>query len=81
MELEDAIHTALLTLKEGFEGEMTHKILLKLVPSLFVFVLLIKGIVSEPAEHLLGFEGKRGIVGPRFRKLTTGEVQDYLDNL
>ena len=23
MELEDAIHTALLTLKEGFEGEMT----------------------------------------------------------
>jgi 20S proteasome subunit alpha 2 len=23
MELEDAIHNALLTLKEGFEGEMT----------------------------------------------------------
>ena len=23
MELEDAIHTALLTLREGFEGEMT----------------------------------------------------------
>jgi len=23
MELEDAIHTAILTLKEGFEGEMT----------------------------------------------------------
>ncbi len=23
MELEDAVHTALLTLKEGFEGEMT----------------------------------------------------------
>jgi 20S proteasome subunit alpha 2 len=25
MELEDAIHTAMLTLKEGFEGEMTNK--------------------------------------------------------
>jgi 20S proteasome subunit alpha 2 len=23
MELEDAVHTALLTLREGFEGEMT----------------------------------------------------------
>jgi 20S proteasome subunit alpha 2 len=40
-----------------------------------------EGIVSEPAQHLLGFEGKKGIVGPRFRKLTPGEVQDYLDNL
>jgi 20S proteasome subunit alpha 2 len=39
------------------------------------------GIVSEPAQHLLGFEGKKGIEGPRFRKLTPGEVQDYLDNL
>jgi len=25
MELEDAIHTALLTLREGFEGEMTNE--------------------------------------------------------
>jgi 20S proteasome subunit alpha 2 len=40
-----------------------------------------KGIVSEPAAHLLGFEGKKGVAGPRFRKLTPGEVQDYLDNL
>jgi 20S proteasome subunit alpha 2 len=44
-------------------------------------VRLIIGIVSEPAEHLLGFEGKKDIVGPRFRKLTPGEVQDYLGNL
>ena len=25
LELEDAVHTALLTLKEGFEGAMDHK--------------------------------------------------------
>jgi len=68
MELEDAIHTALLTLKEGFEGEMTKD-------------TVEIGIVSEPAQHLLGFEGKKGAIGPRFRKLTPGEVQDYLDNL
>jgi 20S proteasome subunit alpha 2 len=68
MELEDAIHTALLTLKEGFEGEMTQD-------------TVEIGIVSEPAQHLLGYEGKTGAVGPRFRKLTPAEVQDYLDNL
>jgi 20S proteasome subunit alpha 2 len=43
--------------------------------------MLMIGIVTEPAQHLLGFEGKKDVVGPRFRKLTPGEVQDYLDNL
>jgi 20S proteasome subunit alpha 2 len=78
MELEDAIHTALLTLKEGFEGEMTQDT----VEIGWIFWMqLIVGIVSEPAHHLTGYEGKKDIIGPRFRKLTPGEVQDYLDNL
>jgi 20S proteasome subunit alpha 2 len=85
MELEDAIHTALLTLKEGFEGEMTADTVeigsphFQDVYSIDVDGLV--GIVSEPAQHLLGYEGKEGVNGPRFRKLTPGEVQDYLDNL
>ena len=85
MELEDAIHTALLTLKEGFEGEMTQDTVeigtCSCRRSLFCVDGVDVGIVSEPAQHLLGYEGKKGAIGPRFRKLTPGEVQDYLDNL
>lgn len=82
MELEDAIHTALLTLKEGFEGEMTQDTV-EIGKTRFYrsSCIDVEGIVSEPAQHLLGLEGKKGAVGPRFRKLTPGEVQDYLDNL
>jgi len=68
MELEDAIHTALLTLKEGFEGEMTSE-------------TVEIGIVGDASPHLLGYEGVEGAQGPRFRKLGGGEIQDYLDQL
>jgi 20S proteasome subunit alpha 2 len=37
MELEDAIHTALLTLKEGFEGEMTADTVEIGPPTFFLF--------------------------------------------
>lgn len=44
-ELDDAVHTALLTMREGFEGEMTEKnievnraILFGYLPSLAVFL-------------------------------------------
>lgn len=64
--LEDAIHTALLTLKEGFEGQMTEK-------------TIEIGIVTVPtAEELavvpLGGERAK----PVFRKLTEEQVRDYL---
>ena len=39
------------------------------------------GIVGPPEDRLLGFEGVEGAVGPRFRKLTPQEVEDYLTNL
>ena len=39
------------------------------------------GIVGPPANHLLGYEGVEGAQGPRFRKLSKEEIQDYLTNL
>lgn len=68
LELQDAIHIALLTLKETIEGEMNGD-------------TVEIGIVGDPADHLLGFEGVEGAVGPRFRKLTKEEIEDYLTNL
>lgn len=68
LELEDAIHIALLTLKETIEGEMTGE-------------TIEIGIVGPPADHLLGVEGVEGARGPRFRKLTPSEIEDYLTNL
>jgi len=68
LELEDAIHIALLTLKETIEGEMNGD-------------TVEIGIVGEPANELLGYEGVEGAQGPRFRKLTPREIEDYLTNL
>lgn len=58
--LEDAIHTALLTLKEGFEGQMTEK-------------TIEIGIVGLPTLAPVGQSGKQV---PCFRKLTESEVKD-----
>jgi 20S proteasome subunit alpha 2 len=68
LELEDAIHIALLTLKETIEGEMNGE-------------TVEIGIVGPPEDRLLGFEGVEGATGPRFRKLSPQEVEDYLTNL
>ncbi|KAK4098273.1 N-terminal nucleophile aminohydrolase [Parathielavia hyrcaniae] len=68
LELEDAVHIALLTLKETIEGEMNGE-------------TIEIGIVGPPAHHLLGVEGVEGAVGPRFRKLSPQEIEDYLTNL
>jgi 20S proteasome subunit alpha 2 len=66
--LEDAIHTALLTLKEGFEGQMTEK-------------TIEIGVVTVPsATELEGMHvgPETGRPKPTFRKLTEEEVRDYL---
>ncbi|KHJ36251.1 putative proteasome subunit alpha type-2 [Erysiphe necator] len=68
LELEDAVHIALLTLKETIEGEMNGD-------------TVEIGIVGPPAHHLLGIDGVEGVQGPRFRKLTPQEIEDYLTNL
>lgn len=68
LELEDAIHITLLTLKESIEGEMTGD-------------NVEIAIVGDEADHLLGFEGVDSAIGPRFRKLSVEEIQDRLDSL
>ncbi|ODM14558.1 putative proteasome subunit alpha type-2 [Aspergillus cristatus] len=68
LELEDAIHIALLTLKESIEGEMNGD-------------TIELGIVGDPADSLLGYEGVQGARGPRFRKLTKEQIEDYLSHL
>jgi len=68
LELEDAIHIALLTLKETIEGEMNGD-------------TVEIGIIGPPEHSLLGYEGVEGSTGPRFRKLSPQEVEDYLTSL
>ena len=86
LELEDAVHIALLTLKETIEGEMNGETVEigDKKPSSFqqlnTYIEAI-GIVGPPANHLLGFEGVEGAQGPRFRKLSKEEIEDYLTNL
>ena len=66
--LEDAIHTALLTLKEGFEGQMTEK-------TIEIGVITVPSL-TELGEGKVG--GETGRPKPTFRKLTEEEVRDYL---
>ncbi|KAM0791666.1 Proteasome subunit alpha type-2 [Microbotryomycetes sp. NB124-2] len=67
LSLEDAIHTALLTLKEGFEGVMTEK-------------TIEIGVISTTGFDLQAQGGHGTGKGdtPGFRKLTESEVADYL---
>lgn len=68
LELEDAIHIALLTLKETIEGEMNGN-------------TVEIAVIGAPADELLKFQGVEGAVGPRFRKLSAQEIDDRLDTL
>jgi len=67
--LEDAIHTALLTLKEGFEGQMTEK-------------TIEIGVVTVPTlgelETTSASASETNRPKSTFRKLTEEEVRDYL---
>jgi proteasome subunit alpha type len=60
--LEDAIHTAILTLKEGFEGQMTEK-------------TIEIGIVGQATKAPVGSNTEPT---PVFRRLSEQEVKDYL---
>jgi 20S proteasome subunit alpha 2 len=66
--IEDAIHTALLTLKEGFEGQMTEK-------------TIEIGVVTVPSVDELEqtrVSSETGRPKPTFRKLSEEEVKDCL---
>ena len=67
--LEDAIHTALLTLKEGFEGQMTEK-------TIEIGVVTVPTPEELEAASAVGAE--TGRPKPTFRKLSEEEVRDYL---
>jgi 20S proteasome subunit alpha 2 len=65
LSLEDAIHTALLTLKEGFEGVMTEK-------TIELGVISLAGFEDKAlGAHGTGLKGT-----PVFRKLTEAEVAE-----
>ncbi|SCV01996.1 LAME_0G19900g1_1 [Lachancea meyersii CBS 8951] len=68
LELEDAIHIALLTLKESVEGEFNGD-------SIEI------AVVGEENQQLLGFTGDDSVKGPRFRKLSAQEINDRLEAL
>lgn len=70
--LEDAIHTALLTLKEGFEGQMTEKT---------IEIGIISGVRKSEAGTTAAVEGADATAAaevPKFRRLTEAEIRDYL---
>jgi len=85
LELEDAVHIALLTLKETIEGEMNGETVeigeCKFKRNIIYYTNVKPGIIGPPADHLLGVEGVEGAQGPRFRKLSPQEIEDYLTNL
>ncbi|WFC95042.1 proteasome endopeptidase complex [Malassezia brasiliensis] len=58
--LEDAIHTAILTLKEGFEGQMTEK-------------TLEIGIIGQATKGVIGASTEQQ---PVFRRLSEQEIKD-----
>ncbi|KAI9360455.1 nucleophile aminohydrolase [Zopfochytrium polystomum] len=65
MELEDAVHTALLTLKEGYEGALSES------------TVEIGIAYLETTTNREGHSIQQG----RFKRLTGAEVKDYLANI
>ncbi|KAE8209117.1 hypothetical protein CF327_g6858 [Tilletia walkeri] len=62
---DDAIHTALLTLKEGFEGQMTEK-------------TIEVGVIGAGSGMASGTFAGTAKSGPLFTKLTEAQIRDYL---
>jgi 20S proteasome subunit alpha 2 len=69
--LEDAIHTALLTLKEGFEGQMTEK-------TIEIGVIGVPSATEESDQARVHGTEEDAVAIPLFRKLSEAEVRDYL---
>ncbi|OMJ20583.1 putative proteasome subunit alpha type-2 [Smittium culicis] len=65
--LEDAIHTAIMTLKEGFEGQLAQD-------------YLDIGIISTETMVEFNVPGKE-YKNPEFRKLSKADIHDHLANI
>ncbi|AMD21492.1 HER214Cp [Eremothecium sinecaudum] len=68
LELEDAIHISLLTLKESVEGEFNGD-------------TIEIAVIGEENDDLLGYSGDAKARGPRFRKFSAQEINDRLEAL
>ncbi|KAJ3128325.1 Proteasome subunit alpha type-2 [Nowakowskiella sp. JEL0407] len=68
MEIEDAVHTAILTLKEGFEGAMTES-------TVEIGIATFEDLIDSKGVKVDG-----ELVGV-FKKLEESEVKDYLANI
>ncbi|KAJ3415478.1 Proteasome subunit alpha type-2 [Chytridiales sp. JEL 0842] len=65
LEIEDAVHTAILTLKEGYEGVMDEK-------GIEIGIAYMENTTTKEGDPIsLG----------KFKRLSPGEVKDYLANL
>ncbi|KAJ3066715.1 Proteasome subunit alpha type-2 [Rhizoclosmatium hyalinum] len=65
MELEDAVHTAILTLKEGYEGTMVES-------GIEIGIAYLENTTTKEGDKI-----QQG----RFKKLSEPEIKDYLANL
>lgn len=71
MELEDCVHQAILTLKEGYEGAMSDT-------SLEIGIATMEQVeITDVSVE----GGKRTETRGKFRKLMPSEVRDYLANI
>ncbi|QLG71694.1 hypothetical protein HG535_0C00430 [Zygotorulaspora mrakii] len=68
LELEDAIHIVLLSLKESVEGDFNGD-------------TIELAVIGEENKDLLGYTGIPTDKGPRFRKMSAQEINDRLDAL
>lgn len=68
LELEDAIHIVLLSLKESVEGDFNGD-------------TIELAVIGEENKDLLGYTGIPTDKGPRFRKMSAQEISDRLDAL
>jgi hypothetical protein len=69
--LEDAIHTALLTLKEGFEGQMTEK-------TIEIGIIGIPSATEQSDMARVHGTDENAVALPVFRKLSEAAIKDYL---
>ncbi|KAJ3091429.1 Proteasome subunit alpha type-2 [Quaeritorhiza haematococci] len=81
METEDAVHTAILTLKEGYEGAMTEK---SIEIGIAYFEDEEESVQTVPGGAVDGGAESgesHKVKSFKFRRLNYGEVKDYLANI
>ena len=74
LELEDAVHTAILTLKEGFEGNTAKIFIIFYLFCIHISKLILGQMTEDNIE--IGICNEKG-----FRRLSPQEVKDYLANI